>query len=149
MRIIGLIGMGEKGYKLAKALQAQQVRVLAFDPDKAHRQQAANGGIVTTSSISGVVMHLPERKVICLALERRAEAIAAVDSLAGLLQKSDVVVDFVERASEEQGGFSKLLEAKGIHYFRGKTTPKGVAMEQGNNPLLDEETISLLSFLFV
>ena len=131
MNTIGLIGLGKKGYPLAKALQKRRIKILGFDLTEAHRLRAANNGIVTTSSISGVVMHLPERKTILLVLEPDGEKTKIIDRLKTLLRAGDVIVDLGEVRILERENYRNLLKDNGIHLLHGIISNDKIEMEKG------------------
>lgn len=148
MPTIGLIGLGKKGYALAKGLQKRKIKVLAFDLKDHNRLRAANDGIVTTSSLSGVVMHLPKRKYICLILENGEEAKEVVNRILSLLNEGDVVVDAGTTKYAERRQFYKLLKGKGIYFLKGKIDGDRIKITAGCKTIPHDSSASKsLSFL--
>lgn len=110
MKVMGLIGLGEKGYAFAQALQKRKVKILGFDLIDSNRLRAANNHIVTTSSISGVVMHLPKRKVISLVLNSADEYGKVLPRLNELLNADDIIIDCENKV--EESNYKSLIKSE-------------------------------------
>lgn len=109
MKVVGLIGLGEEGYAFAQALQKRKIKILAFDLMDANRLRAANNGIVTTSSVSGVVMHLPKRKVICLLLDSMEDVGRVMGQLKELLNPKDILVHIHPQKGADSVGMPEII----------------------------------------
>lgn len=62
MPVYGLISESGAGTALALNLMSEGHTVVAFDYDAASRRAMAQAGIVTTSSVQAVLLHLPSCK---------------------------------------------------------------------------------------
>ncbi len=90
---IGLIGLGKMGYPLALNMMRNKFTVVAFDIDDANRKRSADAGIVTTSSIQAVAMHLPSPRIIWSMVPAGAATESVLAQLPDLLSPGDIVID--------------------------------------------------------
>lgn len=90
---IGLIGLGKMGYPLALNMMRNKFTVVAFDLDDANRKRAAESGIVTTSSIQAVALHLPSPRIIWSMVPAGEATAAVLGQLPDLLSPGDIVID--------------------------------------------------------
>ncbi|MBI5914523.1 MAG: decarboxylating 6-phosphogluconate dehydrogenase [Bacteroidetes bacterium] len=90
---LGLIGLGKMGYPLALNMLRNGFTVVAFDIDDANRKRSADAGIVTSSSIQAVALHLPSPKIIWSMVPAGAATESVLAQLADLLGPGDIVID--------------------------------------------------------
>ncbi|MBI1223949.1 MAG: hypothetical protein GC192_01815 [Bacteroidetes bacterium] len=112
---VGLIGLDNKGILLAQILLQHKITVVAFDGQSENRKRSAEMGIVTTSSIQAVAMHLPSPRIIW----NMVDAPYAIKDtlllhLSELLSPGDVVVDGIGTGKENQADILQILNEKGV-----------------------------------
>ncbi len=90
---IGLIGLGKMGFPLALNMLRNKFTVVAFDIDDANRKKSADAGIVTTSSIQAVAMHLPSPRIIWSMVPAGPATESVLTQLPSLLSPGDIVID--------------------------------------------------------
>lgn len=116
LKTVGLIGLTERGYVLAANLRGHGVTTVCFDFDGAGRQRSAHAGYVTTSSIAGVVMHLPAEKLVWVALDDAEKLETSARRLAELMG-SGVVAFTADLGEADKMKMLNLLENSGLHVF--------------------------------
>jgi len=144
MKILGLIGLGEKGYDLAQQLQARKIKILGFDLNDTNRLKAANNRIVTTSSISGVVMHLPQKKIICMAFLSEADKRKTLIRLNELLKDDDILIDLVDDDLELEYELYKPLIYNGVKILDAKYIEGQIAFDMKEIHPADYEEVCFL-----
>jgi len=110
LHIVGLIGLAEPAIAFAKQLMKRQVTVVAYDTIHINRQWAMTSGIVATSSLQAVILHLPSPKVlICYMATKKASKVQFA-ILPDLLSEGDIVIDNGKMDARHRA----LLQEKGI-----------------------------------
>lgn len=89
---IGLVGLSGQGAAFAIEQRQRGYTVLCFDFDNNARQQSANAGFVTTSSMAGVVLHLSLPRMVWVMEPDFSRLQYAVTRLSELLDPGDTVV---------------------------------------------------------
>lgn len=113
LKTVGLIGLTERGYALAAYLRGHGVTTVCFDFDGAGRQRSAHAGFVTTSSIAGVVMHLPAEKLVWVALDDAGQLETAARRLAELMGSGAVAI-IAPIGEADKRKMLNLLENSGL-----------------------------------
>jgi len=124
LRTVGLIGLDKTGFDLAQKLLQNKLTVVAYDPVAINRQQAVNAGIVVTSSLQAVILHLPTPKVLIGYMATIKAAEAMFSNLPDLLSAGDIVIDNGKMAQSlmielQQKGISVLQN----YHTKGQTIP--------------------------
>lgn len=99
---IGLIGLGGTGFSLAQKWMQEKNTVVAFDKENELRRQSAELGIVTTSSIQAVALHLPSPRIIWCNMPAGETFEPLLAQLAELLSAGDVVIVGADGAVSSQ-----------------------------------------------
>ncbi len=81
------------GFPLAQNMLRNKFTVVAFDIDEANRKRSAEVGIVTTSSIQAVAMHLPSPRIVWSMVPAGEATESVLSQLAVLLTPGDIVID--------------------------------------------------------
>ena len=116
MKTIGYIGLGKMGMNMVYRLNEMNWRVVAYNRSPEPRHQAANQGIVTVDSISGLVQKIDEPRIIWVMVSHESVD-AVLDELAPLLSKGDVIIDGGNSLYKETIRRAKVIESKGIHFL--------------------------------
>jgi 6-phosphogluconate dehydrogenase (decarboxylating) len=136
---IGLIGLGENGFLLAQKWMQEKNTVVAFDKENELRRQSAELGIVTTSSIQAVALHLPSPRVIWCNMPANEALEPLLAQLAELLSAGDVVIVGGDDAvSSEQ---LQVFTGKNIHVLQ-------VSMKEFTTVRGDQEAYQFCKRLF-
>ena len=114
---LGLVGLGKMGNPLARNMQRNGFKVLAYDVNPDNRRIATADGIETTSSLSGVVLHLPVPKVIWVMVPAGQATETVVMELAEMLQPGDTIIDGGNSNFNDTLRRYQHLKDKGIHFI--------------------------------
>jgi 6-phosphogluconate dehydrogenase len=114
---IGLIGLGKMGFPLAQNMLRNKFTVVAFDIDDANRKRSADLGIVTTSSIQAVAMHLPSPRIIWSMVPAGAATQSVLAQLPDLLSPGDIVIDGGNSNYKDTLRHYSMLKEKGIRFL--------------------------------
>ena len=117
---IGLIGLEENGFRFAQNLIRQKFTVVAFDQKDTNRKCAAEAGIVTTSSIQAVALHLPSPRIIWCMVAGAAKELVYL-KLLELLTPGDIVVDDGSSNHIDSILFQKMFQEKNIQILKYST----------------------------
>jgi 6-phosphogluconate dehydrogenase len=126
LKTVGLIGLGKMGYPLARNMIRNGFNVVAYDLGDHNRKKAADAGIVVTSSVQAVVLHLPAPKVVWVMVPAGKPTEAVVEQLASFLSPGDVVVDGGNSNYKDSLRRHEMLAEKSI-YFLDCGTSGGVS----------------------
>jgi 6-phosphogluconate dehydrogenase (decarboxylating) len=100
--VLGLIGLGDMGFSLAQELIRNKITVVAYDHLPTHRRKAADNGIVTTSSVQAVLLHLPKKRIVFCVLESVTEAQQIYLQIQPLLEHADILVNIGFKSANNQ-----------------------------------------------
>ena len=114
---LGLIGLGKMGNPLARNIQRNGFKVLAYDVNPENRRIASADGIETTSSLSGVVLHLPSPRVIWVMVPAGDATESVIGELEELLGPGDTIIDGGNSNFNDSLRRYKRLKEKGIHFI--------------------------------
>lgn len=114
---IGLIGLGKMGFPLAQNMLRNKFTVVAFDIDDANRKRSADLGIVTTSSIHAVAMHLPLPRIIWSMVPAGAATESVLVQLPDLLSPGDIVIDGGNSNYKDTLRHYAMFKERGIRFL--------------------------------
>jgi len=114
---LGLIGLGKMGNPLARNIQRNGFKVLAYDVNPENRRIASADGIETTSSLSGVVLHLPSPRVIWVMVPAGDATESVIGELEELLGPGDTIIDGGNSNFNDSLRRYKRLKEKDIHFI--------------------------------
>ena len=129
---IGVVGLGRMGSNIVRRLTAKGHECVIYDRDanaisatsQAARTHAARG-------LEDVVAQLRPPRAVWLMLPAGAVTEQAVETLAGLLSRDDVVIDGGNSFWQDDIRRAKALAAKGIHYLDVGTSGGVWGLERG------------------
>ena len=114
---LAMIGLGKMGLNMTKRLRGGRHRVVAFDRSKAAIRTAVRAGAVGASSLEDVVAKLKGRKVVWLMIPAGAPVCSAVEELAPLLGKGDIVIDGGNSNFNDAAEHAQFLAEQGTHFL--------------------------------
>ena len=114
---IGMIGLGKMGMNMARRLLKGKHDVVAFNrsPDKV--QMIKREGAKGAGSLDELVKMLTPPRTLWMMLPAGAPVDDAIDTLKGLLQKGDVIVDGGNSFFKDDLRREALLQPLGIRYI--------------------------------
>jgi len=114
---IAMIGLGKMGLNMTKRLRQGRHRVVVYDRSKAAVRTAVRAGGIGATSLEDAVSKLKGRKFIWLMIPAGAPVCSAVEALAPLLGKGDVVIDGGNSNFNDAAEHSARLAQQGTHFL--------------------------------
>jgi hypothetical protein len=99
---IGMVGLGKMGANMTQRLIAKGHHVVAFDLSDEARAAVASKGAETAATLAEMVAKLDPPRVAWVMVPAGAPTTSTIDTLKGLMQRGDAVID---------GGNSNYKEA--------------------------------------
>ncbi len=109
---VGLIGLDEIGISLAQNLMQHKITVVAFDEKSENRKRSAAMGIVTTSSIQAVALHLPSPRIIWNMVASLMAEDAILERIPNWLSPGDIIIDGSGTKKEHIPHFYEIIKEK-------------------------------------
>ena len=114
---IGVIGLGRMGGNIARRLMKAGHACVAFDADAEARAALATEGATAAPTLAALVQaldHMP--RAVWLMLPAGPVTEATVETLGGLLDAGDIVIDGGNSFYKDDIRRAEALSVKGIHY---------------------------------
>jgi 6-phosphogluconate dehydrogenase len=128
---IGMIGLGKMGGNMTRRLMKAGHQCVAFARTAASRDAVAKDGASAAVSLADAVKMLKSPRAVWLMLPEGETTEQAVQQLAGLLERDDIVVDGGNSFYKDDIRRAKMLAAKGIHYVDCGTSGGVWGIERG------------------
>ena len=129
---IGVIGLGRMGGNISSRLMKAGHRCVVFDVNPKPREALAKEGATAVGSMAEAVKALTEKpRVVWVMLPAGRITEETIESLAGLLEPGDVIVDGGNTFYKDDIRRAKKLAEKGIGYIDCGTSGGVWGMERG------------------
>src|SRR5580704_4245683 len=129
---IGMIGLGKMGGNISRRLMKAGHRCVVYARTAESRQALAKDGATAAASLADVVKMLGEKpRAIWLMLPAGQVTEETVESLSGLLERDDIIVDGGNSFYKDDIRRAKKLTAKGIRYVDCGTSGGVWGIERG------------------
>ena len=113
-----LIGLGKMGGNMARRLQRNGQNVIGYNRSSGVTHQLeAEEGIVAVESIPDGIHKLQSPKVVWVMVPSGKATEDTIQSVAGLLQPGDIIIDGGNSNFNDSMRHGKELAEKGIHFF--------------------------------
>lgn len=132
---IGLIGLDDNGVSLAQALNKHRITVIGYDYENTHRKRSAELGIVTTSSIQAVALHLPAPRIIWNLKVESTNDNSVLNNISKFLSPDDIIIDSSGISRQDLIHELEILQALEIRLLRCKPVqpePNAIAWITGD-----------------
>src|SRR3954469_858071 len=114
---IGFIGLGRMGGNMVHRIKRDSDHeVVAFDFAKEAVQKAVDNGAVGADSLEDLVSKLDAPRQVWIMVPAGDPTQQTVDTLAGLLESGDMIIDGGNSRWTDDKARAEALEPKGIHY---------------------------------
>src|SRR3954462_2834673 len=114
---IGFIGLGRMGGNMVHRIKRDSDHeVVAFDFAKEAVRKAVDNGAVGAESLEDLVSKLDAPRQVWIMVPAGDLTQETVDTLTGLLESGDMIIDGGNRRWTDDRGRAEALEPKGIHY---------------------------------
>ncbi len=129
---IGMIGLGRMGSNMSRRLMKAGHRCVVFDTNVKPREALAKEGATAAASIADLVKALGEKpRAVWLMLPAGRITEETVESLGGLLQQDDIIIDGGNSFYKDDIRRAKKLAEKGIRYVDCGTSGGVWGIERG------------------
>jgi 6-phosphogluconate dehydrogenase len=114
---LGFVGLGKMGGNMVHRIRRDSDHdVVAFDFNAHALQAAAGHGATPATTLEELVQNLEKPRMIWLMVPSGDPTQQTIDTLAGLLEEGDTIIDGGNSNWHDDVRRSEVLEAKGIHY---------------------------------
>jgi len=128
---IGMIGLGKMGGNMARRLMRAGHQCVVYARTAQSRDAVAKDGASAAASLEDAVKMLKSPRAVWLMLPAGEATEQAVDQLAGLLERDDIVIDGGNSFYKDDIRRAKALAPKGIHYVDCGTSGGVWGIERG------------------
>lgn len=114
---IGVIGLGKMGYNLSLNLHRNIFRVLAYDISEETRKRLSSEKVETFDSLKQLAKGFDGKRIIWLMVPSGKIVDDTINSLAGFLDKGDIIIDGGNSNYKDSVRRQKELVEKGIEFL--------------------------------
>jgi 6-phosphogluconate dehydrogenase len=128
---LGVIGLGRMGGNIVRRLMQHGHSAVVYDKDQKAVASLAAEGATGAATLQEFVQKLTPPRTAWVMLPAGAITEATVETLAGLMQKDDVVIDGGNTFWQDDVRRGKALRTKGLHYLDVGTSGGVWGLERG------------------
>jgi len=128
---IGIVGLGRMGGGIAKRLMKHGHTTVVYDQAEKAVADLASAGATGTASLEDMVAKLDTPRAVWVMLPAGAITEKTIETLSGLLEPGDTVIDGGNTFYKDDIRRAKALEAKGLHYIDVGTSGGVWGLERG------------------
>jgi 6-phosphogluconate dehydrogenase len=119
---IGMVGLGKMGANMTQRLIEKGHEVVAFDLSEDARAAVAAKGAATAATLKDMVAKLDAPRVAWVMVPAGAPTNSTIDTLKGLMERGDAVIDGGNSNYKEAGPTAASLAEKGIGFVDAGTS---------------------------
>jgi len=119
---IGMVGLGKMGANMTERLIQKGHEVVAFDLSADARAGVASKGAATADTLEQLTGELASPRVVWVMVPAGEPTNSTIDTLKGLLQAGDVVIDGGNSNYREAGPIAQSLQERGIGFVDAGTS---------------------------
>ena len=128
---LGMIGLGRMGGNIARRLMQHGHEVSVFDVNPASVDTLAKENATPTHSLEELVKSLAKPRAVWVMLPAGEITEKAIETLTGILEPGDIIIDGGNTFYKEDIRRAKALEPKGLHYVDVGTSGGVWGVERG------------------
>jgi len=128
---LGMIGLGKMGYNLVLNLLSHSHEIVVSDIQPEKGIQLAAHGAIPASSVENLVSKLEHPRIVWIMVPAGPVVEGVIDTLAGLLEAGDIIIEGGNSHYKESIARSARLEPQGIHFFDAGTSGGTEGAEHG------------------
>ena len=113
---LGMIGLGRMGANMVRRLLNKGHTCVVFDLNKESVEQLASEGAVGAASVQDFVSKLTKPRAAWMMVPAGPPTQKTVETLAGLMDRDDVIIDGGNSYFKDDLARAKELQARGLHY---------------------------------
>ena len=114
---LGMVGLGKMGANMTRRLMRGGHQLVVSDLSAEAVKQLAGEGAVGSSSLQDLVSRLKAPRAVWVMVPAGAPTEQTVQSLAGLMQAGDIIIDGGNSYFKDDVRRAKMLREKSIHYM--------------------------------
>jgi len=119
---LGFVGLGKMGGNMVQRLLADGHQIVAYARSEESIREAESRGAAGAQSLEELVSKLAAPRVVWLMIPAGKPVEEAIDALAGLLARGDVVVDGGNSRFTDSARRAASLETRGIGFLDAGTS---------------------------
>jgi 6-phosphogluconate dehydrogenase len=128
---LGMIGLGRMGGNIVRRLMQRGHSTVVYDKDPKAVAALAGEGAVGAASLEEFVQKLTPPRTAWVMLPAGAITESTIESLAGLMQKDDAIIDGGNSFWQDDVRRGRALRARGLHYLDVGTSGGVWGLERG------------------
>jgi 6-phosphogluconate dehydrogenase len=128
---LGMIGLGRMGGNIVRRLMQRGHSAVVYDKDQKAVAGLAAEGAVGAATLEDFVKKLTPPRAAWVMLPAGAITESTVETLAGLMQKDDAIIDGGNSFWQDDVRRGKTLRARGLHYLDVGTSGGVWGLERG------------------
>jgi len=128
---IGIVGLGRMGGGIAKRLMKHGHTTVVYDQAEKAVSDLASAGATGTASLQDMVAKLDKPRAVWVMLPAGKITEDTIQTLSGLLEAGDTVIDGGNTFYKDDMRRAKALEEKGLHYVDVGTSGGVWGLERG------------------
>src|SRR5215831_3767724 len=137
---LGMIGLGRMGGNIVRRLMQRGHSTVVYDKDQKAVAALVAEGAVGTATLEDFVKKLTPPRAAWVMLPAGKITEGAVDTLTGLMQKDDAIIDGGNSFWQDDVRRGKALKARGLHYLDVGTSGGVWGLERGYCMMIGGET---------
>jgi 6-phosphogluconate dehydrogenase len=147
---LGMIGLGRMGGNIVRRLMQRGHSTVVYDKDQKAVGALAAEGAVGATTLEEFVKKLTPPRAAWVMLPAGAITEATVDTLAGLMQKDDAIIDGGNSFWQDDVRRGTALRARGLHYLDVGTSGGVWGLERGYCMMIggDKQVVDRLDPIF-
>ncbi|MFC6171440.1 phosphogluconate dehydrogenase (NAD(+)-dependent, decarboxylating) [Loigolactobacillus jiayinensis] len=147
---LGMIGLGKMGLNLVTNLQQHEQQVVAYDLNKAARDQATAVGAQAAPDTTTLIAQLPTPRLIWVMVPAGQITQDVITELSQKLSAGDMVIDGGNSFYRDSLAHNALLAEQGIHFFDVGTSGGMAGALNGGNFMIggDQAQFATIEPLF-
>ncbi|WP_454886543.1 phosphogluconate dehydrogenase (NAD(+)-dependent, decarboxylating) [Sphingomonas oryzagri] len=128
---IGIVGLGRMGGGIAKRLMEHGHTTVVYDQAEKAVADIVTAGATGASSLQDMIAKLDKPRAVWVMLPAGEITEGTVETLSGLLEEGDTIIDGGNTFYKDDMRRAKALEPKGIHYIDVGTSGGVWGLERG------------------
>ena len=140
---LGMVGLGRMGANIVRRLLQSGHSAVVFDRDSVPAQKLASEGAVAVPTLADLVGAMAAPRHVWIMLPAGAATEQAINTLAGLLQPGDTIIDGGNTFWKDDVRRAKDLVAQGLHYVDVGTSGGVWGLERGYCLMIGGETATV------
>ncbi len=147
---LGMVGLGRMGANIVRRLLRHDHTAVVFDRDRKAVDAVASEGASAAADLADLVRQLAKPRAVWVMLPAGEATETAIETLAGLLDAGDIIIDGGNTFWQDDIRRATALEPRGLHYVDVGTSGGVWGLERGYCMMIggDEKVVAGLDPIF-